>query len=107
MEIIFQSITISALWIWGVNCLFSKDHLLEKQGNWMRDYLPEWIYKPAVGCAACMSSIHGIIWFWIGLPICFNVHLPIIALIPFLMSLCGFNFVIIKLTTKERVIVDE
>ena len=100
-------ILIASAWIWGINCLFSEGHLLEKWGDWIDKNMPEWIYKPTVGCPACMSSIHGILWFFIGFPVCFHDALPIRLLIPFLISLCGLNFILIKFTSKERVIVDE
>ena len=69
--------------------------------------LPEWVYKPTVGCAACMASVHGLLWFFIGFPIGFGEYMQIRLLIPFLISLCGFNFLLIKLTSKERIIVED
>lgn len=104
---LFLGLLFTALWIWGVHCLFQPDHLLEKWGDWIDDNTPDWIYKPTVGCPACMSSVHGILWFIVGLPVCFDMYMPIRLLIPFLIALCGFNFVIIKFTTKERIIVEE
>lgn len=107
IDVFILYIIISSLWIWGINCLFSEGHLLEKQGVWMDTNLPEWLYKPMVGCAACMASVHGLLWFFIGLPVCFLESLPIRLLIPYLISLCGFNYLLIKLVSKERVIIDE
>lgn len=100
-------IFIAVGWIWAVHCLFSEDHIFEKAGEWIYDNMPEWVYKPTVGCAACMSSVHGLLWFFIGLPLCFHDALPIRQLIPFVMVLCGVNYIIIKLTSKERIIKDE
>lgn len=106
IEFIFY-ILVSSAWIFGVNCLFAKNHLFEKIGGWADENLPEWIYKPTIGCAACMSSVWGLLWFFIGLPLCFHDALPLRLLIPFLICLCGFNYFLLKLTTKERIIVDE
>lgn len=98
---------IASAWIWGINCLFAEDHIFEKAGDWIDENMPEWFYKPMIGCPACMSSIHGLLWFFIGLPLCFHDALPIRQLIPFLICLCGFNYIIIKLTSKERKIIEE
>jgi hypothetical protein len=100
-------VVIASAWIWGFNALFQEGHVFEKAGDWMDDNLPWWVNKPIWSCAACQSSVHGLLWFFIGLPLCFHDALPIRMLIPFLICLCGVNFVIIKLTTKERIIIDE
>jgi hypothetical protein len=96
-------VVVTSGWIWGVNCLFSENHIFEKAGDWIHENLPEWIYKPTIGCAACMSSIHGTISYFIFAYKDFGLWLwPVFCIV-----LCGLNFVIIKLTTKERIIVDE
>lgn len=92
---------VAMLWIQGVNCLFSEGHLLEKAGDWVNGNLPSWVYKPTIGCAMCMSSIHGTAWYllfinrdwWLWPAFC--------------ICLCGLNFVISKFTSKERIIVEE
>lgn len=100
-------ILITSAWIWGVNCLFSEGHLLEATGDVLWEALPEWICKPLFNCPACMSSVHGLIWFFVGIPFCFNDTLPIGQLIPFLICLCGLNFLLIKFTSKERIIIED
>lgn len=104
--------------IWGFHILFQDGHFLEGLAKWFvegetedRYYGPNkrraMIAKPLFDCPICMSSLHGILWFFIGLPLFFNDALSIRLLIPFLLCLCGINTIISKLTTKERVIVDE
>jgi len=100
-------------WIWGFHALFQEGHILESVADWwFKDLSPdnhfidkarEWLGKPLFACAACMSSIHGTISYFIFLYKDFGIWLwPVFCIV-----LCGLNFVIIKLTTKERIIVDE
>lgn len=90
-------------WIWGINCIFSKDHVFEKAGDWMDDHWPEWVNKPLWACAACQSSIHGTLSYFIFLYKDFGFWMwPVFCIV-----LCGLNYLLIKLTTKERIIVDE
>lgn len=103
MEFILY-IVLTSGFIWGVNCLFSENHILEKPGDWMREHWPESITKPLFDCAACMSSLWGLSWFFGWIPFLFN-PIPIKFLIPFLLCLCGLNYVIIKLTSNKREIV--
>ena len=108
-------ILIVSVWIFGINCLFAKDHFFEKIGNLFRtetddippQYEMNWLTKPLFDCASCMASVHGLLWYFLGFPLCFHDALPLRLLIPFLISLCGWNYFLLKLTTKERIIVDE
>lgn len=94
-------ILLTSGWIWGVNCLFSEDHIFEKAGDLVNENLPEWIYKPTIGCAACMASVHGTISYFIFAYKDFGLWLwPV-----FCVVLCGLNYVIIKLTSNKREIV--
>lgn len=92
---------LAMFWIQGVNCLFSEGHLLEKAGDWVDEHLPEWIYKPTIGCPMCMSSIHGTLWYLL------MINRDWILWPAFCICLCGVNYVISKLTNKERKIVNE
>lgn len=103
---IFGLLLIFAVaWIWGVRCIFSSGHILECVGDRIENYLPKWLYKPTIGCAACMSSIHGTIWFWVV-----GVHLlPISGLVlttfvwfAFMICLCGINFILLEAIYKEE-----
>jgi cadmium resistance protein CadD (predicted permease) len=95
-----------SLGIWAIFILFQKDQLLEKQGEWIKTKLGEKWSKPVVHCPVCMSSLWGLIGFF-AIRYFFGVELPWRQLIPFIFCLCGLNTLLSKLTTKERVIVDE
>lgn len=95
-----------SLGIWCINILFQEGHLLEKQGTWMRNRWPKYITKPLFDCPICQSSFWGIIGF-LAIRYFFGIDLPWRQLIPFVFCLCGLNTIISKLTTKERIIVDE
>lgn len=99
-------ILIVSAWIWGFNVLFEENNIFEKAGDWMDENLPIWINKPTWQCPVCMASAHGLLWFFIGLPLCFHDALPIRQLIPFLICLCGVNYILVKLTSKERKIIE-
>lgn len=109
-------VLLTSGWIWGFHALFQEGHILEFVSDWWfsEDHDPQeltesqlkirdYIAKPIFGCAACMASLHGTISYFIFAYKDFGLWLwPVFCIV-----LCGFNFVIIKLTTKERIIVDE
>jgi len=102
MMFIFYMV-LTTLWIWGINCIFSEGHLLEKVGDWIDENMQEWFYKPTVGCPACMSSLHGTLAYFIFAYRDFGLLMwPV-----FCIALCGLNYLLIKLTSKERTLVDE
>jgi len=92
---------INSLWIWGFHCLFSEGMSLNIVGDWLEHNYSEWITKPLFGCAPCMSSVHGTIGYFIFVNQGFATW-PI-----YCVCLCGLNFIIVKLTSKERVIIEE
>lgn len=94
------------LTIWCIHILFQEGHLLYKQGKLITATLGEYWSKPLINCPICMSSFWGTIGFF-ALDYVFGVHLPWRQFIPFIFSLCGLNTIISKLTSKERIIVDE
>jgi hypothetical protein len=96
---------IAALWIWGVKCIFSSGHIFEKAGEWVENNLPEWVYKPTIGCPACMSSVHGSIWYWTwGIVFLPEVGLLLRAVIwvIFCICLCGINFILLESIYKDE-----
>lgn len=107
MTTFLLSIIPASLFIYGVNILFQEGHLLEKQGKWMRNKFPDWITKPLFDCAICQSSFWGILSFVFGLPNLFDIHFRWFIVIPYVFCLAGFNTIVNKLTSKERVIIDE
>ena len=94
-------ILFTSLWIWGFRCLFSEGMALDIVGDWLEDSYSEWITKPLFGCTACMSSVHGTISYFVF------VNTGIWLWPVFCVCVCGLNFIIVKLTSKERVIIDE
>lgn len=92
---------MSFLWIQGVNCLFSEGHLFGKVGDWLHEHVSEYLYKPTIGCPMCMSSIHGTLWYLL------LINRDWFLWPAFCVCLCGLNFVISKLSSKERIIIDE
>jgi hypothetical protein len=96
---------INTAWIWGVKCIFSTGHLFEKAGNWVQNILPEWVYKPTIGCQACMSSVHGTLWFWTyGIVLIQPETLlsKVIVWFVYLLCLCGVNFMLLESIYKEE-----
>lgn len=92
--------------IWAIYILFQEDHLMKTPGKWITKKLGEYWSKPIINCPVCMSSFWGTIGFF-SIRYFFGVDLPLRQYFPFLMCLCGLNLLLSKLTTKERVIVDE
>jgi hypothetical protein len=95
---------LAAMWIWGVKCLFSTGHLLESAGDWIDENLPEWVYKPTIGCQACMASVHGTMWYWLIGSYVFTLDfLTMFVLWPvFCICLCGLNFVLLEAIYQEK-----
>lgn len=105
VEFIISLIPI-CLSIWCVHILFQEDMIFEKQGEWITKKLGEYWSKPLINCPICQSSVWGFIGFF-AIRYFFDVNLPLKQLIPFIFSLCGMNTIISKLTSKERIIIDE
>lgn len=95
-----------SLGIWCIHILFQPDHLLDEQGQWITNKLGKKWSKPVINCPICQSSLWGIVGFF-AVQWLFEVTLHIKLLIPFVFCLCGLNTIISKLTSKERIIVDE
>jgi hypothetical protein len=95
---------VATTWIWGVRCIFSEGFIFEKIGAWWESTVPEWIYKPTIGCSACMASVHGSLWYWtwgiVFLPDVTPV-LTIFIWIGFCICLCGVNFILLETVYKE------
>lgn len=89
-----QSLFITSLFIFGVNCVFSDGFILGPIGNWMERKLPNWLYLPLVGCPSCQSSIWGTLFFFVMNQFDFTLW-PI-----FCISLCGLNTIVSKLISK-------
>ena len=109
------SLLPTCLIIWAIHILFQEEHLLGKVGTFFRgprseddeeETLREYLMRPIFDCPICMSSVWGTIGFF-ALDYFFGVHLPYKLLIPYVLALCGLNTILVKFTTKERIIVEE
>lgn len=92
-------IFIASVWIWGIRCIFSEGYIFENAGRWLEDKLPIWLFKPLIGCSACMASVHGSLWWWVVGMVIIPVLTPVFAIICwfiFCICLCGLNFMILE-----------
>lgn len=101
------SIIPACLFIHAVHVLFQEGNALEKAGVWITNKLGEYWAKPIINCPTCMASFWGLFWFFIALPLKFDVSHHWTLFPEYLLCLCGLNMIIGKFTTKERIIVDE
>jgi hypothetical protein len=103
-------IIVAVAWIWGIKCIFSTGHIFQKAGDWVENNLHEWVYKPTIGCQACMSSIHGTLWFWTYGIVVLNAETllsKVILWIVYLLCLCGVNFMLLESIYKEPEVKEE
>jgi len=78
---------INVGWIWGINCLFSKGYALYEPGKFIENIIGTTWVKPLFACPPCQSSFHGLLfsfWFY-GLSL---------VVFPYLVCLCGINYII-------------
>jgi hypothetical protein len=91
---------LAVTWIWGVRCVFSEGYVFERAGLWWESKVPAWIYKPTIGCSACMASVHGSLWFWtwgkVFLPDV-GVIMALIIWAMFCICLCGINYILLEI----------
>jgi hypothetical protein len=52
-------LAVITLWVVGIRIATGEGMILERVDAALWGFLPRWIYKPIIGCAYCMSSIHG------------------------------------------------
>ena len=90
----FAALFLGSLWCFGVYAVFDNNHLLGHAGNWIEKHTSENFIRPLFGCPPCMASAHGTI---IGLCL-FGFSLTII---PYVVMLCGLNFIIKNLIFKD------
>lgn len=86
MEFI-QYLIIGSLWCYGVYALFDYDHLFGPLGDWIESKLGENWIRPLFACPPCMSSVHGITIGFIVFGISWIIF-------PYIICLCGLNFII-------------
>jgi hypothetical protein len=99
MIVFIALLFLACLWIWGLRCVFSEGYILERAGLWYESRVPEWLYKPTLGCAACMSSVHGSLWYWtwgIVLLPDYGIWIRLFVWGCFCVCLCGLNFILLE-----------
>lgn len=79
----------SSAWIFGVHCLLSDGYLLGELGRINDERLPNWLNKVLWRCPPCMASFHGTVIYMI-----FLTDFGFILWLPFIVCLCGFNYVV-------------
>jgi hypothetical protein len=92
MDLIYAS-----LFIWGIKCLFSEGFIF----YFDKSHWPSWVKKPLLTCPPCMSSVYGTLWFL------YMETGGVMAWVQFCVMLCGLNYFITQLISKERIIIEE
>jgi ABC-type cobalamin transport system permease subunit len=78
---------MTALWICGIRIATGEGMILERVDFFLQVKLPKWLYKPVIGCAYCMSSIHGAFWHLVfggnlaELPLMVVATIPVVGII--------------------------
>lgn len=79
---------INVGFIWGINCAFSEGYFLEGAGKVIEKAIGTKPCKPLFLCPPCMSSVWGGLFFWAFANATFWL------LLPYVICLCGINFII-------------
>lgn len=86
---------VGACWTWGVHCLFDEGFILNPIREYFRKIgLPVWAAKPLYLCPPCQASFHGTI-------IALIVYGPSLVVIPYVVCLCGFNYILKSILFPE------
>lgn len=85
---------IGSFWCYGVYAVFNNDHLLGPVADWIEKSTSVTFCRPLFGCPPCMASFHGVIFGLIVFGFNWNV-------LPFIVCLCGLNFIIKQLIFEE------
>lgn len=83
------TVILCSAWIWGIHCMFSEGFIFYKAGVFLEKTIGTTACKPIFLCPPCMSSVHGVVW---SIAFC----IPVKMIIPFIIALCGVNFIIKK-----------
>ena len=105
MIIFICLLLLTTAWIWGVRCVFSEGFIFEKAGAWWESTVPIWLFKPTIGCAACMASIHGSLWYWtwgIKLLPDYGLSVRLLVWVMFCICLCGVNFLLLETIYRDE-----
>lgn len=85
---------IACFWCFGIFTPFHEGYILEGLGNRIKAVIGKQLAKPLFSCPPCSASVHGaaIGLFWWGIDI---------RVIPFMICLCGLNFIVKTLLFPE------
>lgn len=76
MDFLFELVVI-ATWVCGLRIATDEGMILNGLDHLLSINLPKWAYKPLIGCAYCMASVHGtLIHFYLGGSL---LYLPLIV----------------------------
>lgn len=89
MEIILHVLYCS-LFIFGLWNAAQKGFILHRLDNYAEAYLPEFLYKPLIGCVLCMASIWGGSYYFYFIGFDFGV-------LVFIPAVSGLNLFVINL----------
>lgn len=85
---------LSCFWCFGIFAPFQDGYILESLGNAIKRVVPKVFLQPIFLCPICMASIHGatigLIWYGID-----------VRVIPFIICLCGLNFIVKNILFPE------
>ena len=60
-------LAIISTWVCGLRIATGEGMILNSVDTYLSIKLPKYLYKPIIGCAYCMASIHGtLIHFYLG-----------------------------------------
>jgi hypothetical protein len=107
MTTFLTSLLPASLFIFAVHILFQEGHLFEGAGKKITQALGERWSSPLINCPICMASVWGSLWFFLGLWFTFEVTFHVKLWIPYIMCLCGLNYLLNKLISKEVTIKSE
>jgi len=77
----------NSLFIWGIYVSFLKGMIFGRIGDWGAKELPIWVFKPLMGCPACMGFWYGAFGAFL---ICDNLFQGFV----YCICMVGFNWLI-------------
>jgi hypothetical protein len=86
---LYLALVLNSLACLGVHILTRDGMLFGTAAEYIRSIVGEFSSKPLFDCPPCMASVWGLLgWFYL---------IPNLAIVPYLLVLCGLNALISKL----------
>lgn len=82
-------IIICSLAIFGIWNAFNPGFIFETADKYLGVILPDFVYKPLIGCHICMASVWGSAYYFLFV----GVDVGVLAFIP---AVSGLNFLVAK-----------